>query len=1037
MNPQDYVNKGLAAASGYKSYGVAGTANVDLTPNRPAPTASPDFFGNIGRSVGNIGGDIFNGFKQGIVDSSFSKFRQVANSIRDTGFNLGPINVQGKNSVISAQLAKRSSDALKKLQAGSINKKQFDDEMKAINDGFSELSKKSEASAGALKDASQYGKQFMGNVGILSVLGTGLEQAVGKTVASTAGKEAIAGAYSNGLKGLGKGIAAEIGLPGMGLAEREAINAGGGLLSGATKFLGRAGMNLLDTTGLASTDMSKVGNIGMTATSLIPGGPLGAATKALTVAGNKTTKVLYNDAGSVINQLKFKGNETVDNFIANLSGKEKSHYERLAKVANEHYIAENTSAKALTAYHDTRLNPLKDMTAKQYLDMQHDLVSGTKRVQGYFAEHPGLIPKGVSPDRLGVGSFEAKEQSKLIKKLTSVPSEERMAIINADIKAEKAYTLNPLVLKKVQDAAEAGDDKALKSTIREITGTTSLTVGPKGRDPKLDAALRQELKLPKGYLPIVKPAGAAGFVDSANAGEIVTGSKAKLGAIGEGLRKVGLSTEQASPSLNRDTFKEVKSKFVEKVSKADFNGAKLDGESTFANLTDIAESKFGISDLRQLSAKTIASELEIPRADASKLKKLLGDSFLSVPLSERGLGGKAQDINLRYNPIAGSYSRAQGVGRYEGNLFFRLQENAETAIGVKALTGASAKFGEDHTDTIKVLNKTGVFSSGYAGEGAGEAVGRISAKLSGFQKDTIAKGFEEISKATGQSVEEFVTDPKNTGIVNDIKMVAQYPDRGLTSSNFMKALNLVAFPARYNIKVTQLAVKALAQRPGIEQLAVINGVGKFQDFLESDKGIKWQSDNAELLGLMQYFTPVGSIDYVLKTLRGKNRNPGDFGSLGGLPFGVVSQMLQGQGVYTDSSPYINPKTGEIVPEKLPTNTAARIERAISDVVGTMFTFPGRKINAPSKSEMVGKLTDTLSLGSLSGAKYESKVRGELTPDQKRIQGVLKAPSQAPKNLPKGFVPKTVSKLAPASVPATVLKAPKARKVKPKFLARPF
>jgi hypothetical protein len=353
------------------------------------------------------------------------------------------------------------------------------------------------------------------------------------------------------------------------------------------------------------------------------------------------------------------------------------------------------------------------------------------------------------------------------------------------------------------------------------------------------------------------------------------------------------------------------------------------------------------------------------------------------------------------------------------------------------LTGTRPKFGEDYVDTIKTLKKTGFFSSGYAGEGAGEAIGRISAKLSPYQERTVAAGFEKFAKSSGQSIEEFVTDPKNTEFVDDIKKVVQYPNRGLTSSNFMKALNLVAFPARYNIKVTQLAVKALSKRPGIEQLGVINGIGKFQDFLESDKGIKWQSDNAELLGLVQYFTPIGSVDYVMRSLRGKNRTPGDFGSLGGLPFGVISQVLQGQGLYKLDSPYLNPKTGEIVPDKIPTNTSARIEQALSDIIGTMFTFPGRKINAPSKSEVVGKLTDTLSLGSLTGTKYDRVERGALTPEQRRIQSVLRAPNQGPKNLPKGFTPKSIPSLPIQRVPVTVNKPAAARKVKPKFLARPF
>jgi hypothetical protein len=135
---------------------------------------------------------------------------------------------------------------------------------------------------------------------------------------------------------MGKMGAYEIGLPGF--VERQAVNAGGNIVTGAAKFLGRAGMNVLDTTSLAGTDMTKLGNVGMTATSLIPGGPLGAGTKLLSAVGNKATKALYSDAGSVINQLRFKGDETVDKFLSGLTGKEKSHYERLAKVANEHAL---------------------------------------------------------------------------------------------------------------------------------------------------------------------------------------------------------------------------------------------------------------------------------------------------------------------------------------------------------------------------------------------------------------------------------------------------------------------------------------------------------------------------------------------------------------------------------------------------------------------------------------------------------------------------------------------------------------------------
>lgn len=1043
MSPQERAAL-RASVAGIKGYGTVDAQRVELTPTKTSAPDSGNFFSNIGNSIGGIGKSIVDFGRDTIRDNSISKLPQVWKSIQDTGFNMGPVNIQGKNSVVSAQLAKRSSDALKKLQAGSIKKSEFDKEMKDINSAFDELSKKSDESAARLKDASQYSKQFAANANIGTLALTGLESIAGKTVASAAGKEAIQGAFSNGLKGVGKGIASEIGIPGVGLTERTAVNAGGNLLTGAAKFVGRAGMNLLDTSNFTAPGSFSAGNTAINATSLIPGGPLNVITKAGSAVG-KVAKGLTYDTHGLFDLVKLKNGETVNTAFKSLKSADPSTASKLEKTLKQvqDYNLRATggdkkaAADKLTEYIGTK--NLNNISLEDFVKEQKRFIEADRsisRIPSRLKEGEAIVDASgnvVEADKLkqlGAVKSSTSEVGAALKALQksemSVGMDAGLAKFRLDYPGFFQNKQNERILNDIAQKGLVGEEAA-RYARGKLRATQELMI--LGKDGTM-----KPITMPGGYYMGIRKGEK--FANAADTAALEAGKKAPLGAVGRTLENAGLSTQEASSQAG--VYKRIKSTFAEKVDSIEGFRGEMSADTAFRKLED-ASSKPGVTDIRQLSWKEVQTALGTNDKDSKAILQAVKDSFLAQPLKDRGLAGKIMDINTAKNPLAAPYSRIQGKYRYEQNPSFRLQENIETRLGTKLATGASPQLGRDYTDTINVLKNEGVLSAGYANEGAGEGVGKIAAKLSKDQERTLASGFEALSSGTGQNVRQFVTDPKNKDLVDNMRTIVQYPEKGLTSSNFMKALNLAVFPARYNLKVTQFAVKALAKEPGIRQIAVINGINKFNNFLDSDAGTKWKSDNSELLGILQYYTPVGSIDYVRRALTGKIRNPRDLGSIGGLPFGLISTVLQGQGVYKGDSPYVDPKTGEIVPDKIPQDAKARIEQALTDIVGTMFTFPGRIINAPSKNSISKKIVETGTFGAFSGGKYDSVERGKLTPEQENTQRVLRGSSASSLKVPtsKPISVPQIKKSQPVAIPQKQLKLSQGRKVKPKFLAKPF
>ena len=200
---------------------------------------------------------------------------------------------------------------------------------------------------------------------------------------------------------------------------------------------------------------------------------------------------------------------------------------------------------------------------------------------------------------------------------------------------------------------------------------------------------------------------------------------------------------------------------------------------------------------------------------------------------------------------------------------------------------------------------------------------------------------------------------------------------------------------RYNIKVASIAAKLLAKQSPAVQYAFINGMVDATSWLKTDEGLAWQSENSEALGILKWVTPYGSIDSVVNMLNGSADAITDLGVLGGLPAGVLFQMLDSQGVFQDipgpikySTPYVNPKTGEVYADKIPTNLKSRSAVALADLINSTFTYPGRVLGLPGKGEAIRSGVGALVSTNSKDYKYVDQTN-KLTELQKRQSELLK------------------------------------------------
>lgn len=439
-----------------------------------------------------------------------------------------------------------------------------------------------------------------------------------------------------------------------------------------------------------------------------------------------------------------------------------------------------------------------------------------------------------------------------------------------------------------------------------------------------------------------------------------------------------------------------------------------------------------ITDLRQMTTRDIQDALGVTRGDAVEVKGALMDSMLQVPLQVRGLGDKIVDVNYKINPLAGRYARIQGGARFAWNPFFQAKLAYKTEL--LAQSEAGGKFPTlGGTNTIlsvifpdkyrqidnvtSILRNAGAleekaavpgeFLSGEAVNDVGIAGANLTHKLTPSQERSIASLVSRQADRVGSSVEDFVKYFPND-VRNTVQMIAQYDRNSVFLNSAMaRTLNLAFFPFRFEYKVASIMARSLGRTNLMTQLAVINGLYKAHDFLNSPEGQAWYSKNSEVIGLFKYFTPVQTLAEVGNLLGGHPDSVGSFGELGGLPFGWLPQLLDAEGLTHFGGGYVSPKTGEVIPNYVPATDKGALLLAIQDLIGSLYSYPGATAGMPSKTT----LDRNIAVG-ITGANKKTdlgQVTPGITPAQQNFSDAIKATQQVPpeqqnQNIPKNQQP---------------------------------
>ena len=663
-----------------------------------------------------------------------------------------------------------------------------------------------------------------------------------------------------------------------------------------------------------------------------------------------------------------------------------------------------------------------------------------------------------------------------------------LAFLDGAATEQVAWTHNDILFNKVKAVIEEGRSvKQIREAIQGIDAGKAV-----GRGWSKES---RKLMNEGGYVPVIpKRVTGSRYIAPEKAGKIVSNFADSsdplfdtavkplpgLDRVGSFMKRVGLSIEDTTASVNQA----LNNNLEEALKGVNLNKVPLgDAKAQWVKrkLSDYLESlptkptltrSIVAQDARFLRTGEIMKALDVDSATAKSVQKALLDSYTSIPIAMRGLGDKLVDYS--YNlPVTGglqrAYSRVQGALRYSWNPFFRLQETTETEILSQMLSGGKIPqyFGANGVislffkqtaskidDAVEKLAKAEVFSGTLTGAGAEDmVVGRITANMTKWQKKSLAGFALKMADKKGVDIDTLLNENYDE-VVDALRVVVQYPRKGGINSPLARTLNVAFFPARYNLKVAGLVADTLAKAPPATQLAIANGVYDFSVWLKSDEGTQWQSDNQDAIQAFKWLTPYNSIEWAMKRLGGKPEAIGDLGLMGGLPFGLITQMIDSQTSFELNTPYVNLKTGEIGAEYIPETTKARAASALQDVIGMAFNYPGRVLGLPGKAELIRKGTNAF-IPVEAGDYTITFPEDRLTTTQKKQVDYLKGKrvGESDQTNPvfdgyswndKGYyiptdVVKKASTIKPRQAPTTSV-IPKARKSagpKPKKIARPI
>jgi len=745
--------------------------------------------------------------------------------------------------------------------------------------------------------------------------------------------------------------------------------------------------------------------LAFTVTLAFDGGIFGAGGKAFKL-GKDTISTAVLGRSSMLDELsKQVGDKNprawlnwIDEATDNVERAERVKY---LKIAQEQGLRQfETGKDAADAYvmyfaNNAGLDPSK-VSIGQILDREVKYLKASEKVDellraGRIRDEVG---QAFAPGSLAIGTFGRETREQLIANLDGKSFQEQMAYLDTvdDLWAQNEQTLNR-VKKAVFDAGANGTDAG--KAIKAIDTSQDLS-------RYLPEDVAKQLGK-EGYILIAPQRNLNKFVQAEDARALVTDeitsgidtvSSIKpvpmLNNFHGTLKKAGLSTESANDVAYKQLFTTVSAnlgelpvarQIVNVDAVAGYDASKA-GKTVLGALQEYAEKKApnallsvggrtssvnAITDIRQLSVTEVMEALQkaglkVTREQAKQVSNAVVDGYKALPLELRGLGDRFTDNLFKYVPGFRAYNRTQSALRYTYNPFFRVQEIAETKILSKATSGNLIwkQTRAQLDDVVAKLDNARIFNTGFSGQGARDDVvlGRITANLTKYQKRDLAGLATKLAEKRGIDIDTMLRDHIDE-VEDALKVIVQYPSKGVISSPLARTLNLVFFPMRYNIKVASIAAKLLAKQSPAVQYAFINGMVDATSWLKTDEGLAWQSENSEALGILKWVTPYGSIDSVVNMLNGSADAITDLGVLGGLPAGVLFQMLDSQGAFQDipgpikySTPYVNPKTGEVYADKIPTNLKSRSAVALADLINSTFTYPGRVLGLPGKGEAI-------------------------------------------------------------------------------------
>ncbi len=564
------------------------------------------------------------------------------------------------------------------------------------------------------------------------------------------------------------------------------------------------------------------------------------------------------------------------------------------------------------------------------------------------------------------------------------------AIDNA--KSAKNIVLAPQVVNAAMKANNKFVPKAIQQQLADL-GYTAVVTYNKSVNRQLSKAQAAGVALKSQWAPV----DDALFEQAAQ-------SQPFFRTVGTALNRVGLGIDETTAI----SYRMVRDNAVQDIEKAGLKNGRTIlnalqqwtdqvSENRFADLASIDKIKRRTTtDLRMMTISEIQAALKeagqkITTSEAKVIKNALIQAHLDVPLQTMGMADAIIARAYKYNPFHKTFARIQGALRYTYNPFFAVQEATETELLGQALAGGKKPYiagmgalfkgtKAELDDVVARMDQAGFFTDSMLaqsdigrslmatrfGEAAQDVyLGRVSAVITKSQKRSIAAVVQKFAEKANMSVEEALT-VYGAELEDLVRPIVQYPTKGALQSNMAKMMNIAMFPSRYNTKVTALAVKSLSQAPPSVQVMTINKLWEFESWVRSPEGVAWQQDNKEAIAFFSWLTPLGSVQWVFDTLLapfGKgHQSLGDWGMIGGLPFGVITQILESQGVVTINSPYVSPEDGEIYAKRIPDSMKARTASAFMDLLGYTFTYPGRQIGLPGKGAFLRDTAEKVGLG---------------------------------------------------------------------------